>query len=634
MDKSGLRKISAGFVFFVSGIVATIWFLARVIPKPSRASYPCVRAATPIMSSFVLYLISLPASVFLFKKARKSFINSKYSLFVILILLAGSTFLSSALLNRYTSPAKATILENQDFVANDPIGIPMGLYLGRVVWVHNPDATNENLVNEPGDYWYEDNNADQAVIDSMLADGIRKLTESNSIADGWKNIFEYFNYKHGKGIEGYSSGEKFFIKINLTNSCCGVKERMDATPQLVLSLLKQLVEEVGVAEEDIFLGDPYRTFRDNYYDKFHSVYPDINYYDGNGGNGRTKTKPTSTQVLQFSDDQETSSLPQAYIDAEYFINMSCLKTHDVGGITLGAKNHQGSVLYPDDDPSEQSAFYMHYALPGENKGHNKYRHLVDYLGHKDMGGKTLISIVDGIWAGENWEGNINKWNMAPFNGDYPSSVFLSQDLLAIESVCFDFLLTEHESGTASRYPYIDGTDDYLLQAADPNNWPTNISYDPEGDGIPIGSLGVHEHWNNSTDKQYTTNLNGIGGIHLVSAPESLVASVPLDPSGIYNYPPVNIDKNMADQFNIKSYPTPAVNLSNFEFNIPVKSYVLFEIYNLSGKRIATLYNGVFNEGNFKVSWDVSNLPSGMYIGKLVAESSYNKITKSIKVQVK
>ncbi|MFC2136890.1 DUF362 domain-containing protein [Bacteroidota bacterium] len=626
--------VKAKIIFFASGIAATIWFLIRVIPKPSRASYPCVRAAAPVMSSFILYLLSLPAAIFVFKRAGKSLVKSKYALFAIFALLGISIFLSSVLLNKYTSPAKAAILESQDFVANDPIGIPSGLYLGRVVWVHNPDATNEDLVNEPGDYWYEDNNADQDIIDTMLANGIKKLTEADRIADSWNNVFEYFNFKHGKGKVGYSPGEKFFIKINLTNSCCAVPHRMDATPQLVLSLLKQLVEDVGVAEDDISLGDPFRTFRDNYYDKCHSVYPDINYYDGNGDNGRIQTTPTSTHVLQFSDGDETASLPQAYIDADYFINMSCLKTHDAGGITLGAKNHQGSILHPNDDPSDQSAFYMHYALPAEDRGHGKYRHLVDYLGHKDMGGKTLISIVDGIWAGENWEGNIYKWEMEPFNGDYPSSIFLSQDLLAIESVCFDFLLTEHESGTASRYPYIDGTDDYLLQAADPSNWPSNITYDPEGDGTSIGSLGIHEHWNNSTDKQYKTNLEGVGGIHLVSIPESLVASVDLDPSGIFDYTAVSIYEEMVNNLDIKSYPSPAVYQANFEFNLDHKSTVLIEMYNLDGQKVQTLLNGVLPGGSHKISWDVNDVPSGMYIASIIVENSYTRKVNSIKIQVK
>jgi hypothetical protein len=59
-------------------------------------------------------------------------------------------------------------------------------------------------------------------------------------------------------------------------------------------------------------------------------------------------------------------------------------------------------------------------------------------------------------------------------------------------------------------------DDYLHQAADSVNWPVGIVYTPNGDGITIPkSLGVHEHWNNPMDKQYSRNLGTGEGIELV-----------------------------------------------------------------------------------------------------------------------
>ena len=75
-------------IFYAAGITSTIWFLVRVIPKPTRASYPCMRAAAPIMSGFVIYLVGLWGSAFALKRARKSFALNKYSHgFIFLILL-------------------------------------------------------------------------------------------------------------------------------------------------------------------------------------------------------------------------------------------------------------------------------------------------------------------------------------------------------------------------------------------------------------------------------------------------------------------------------------------------------------------------------------------------------------------
>jgi len=58
-------------------------------------------------------------------------------------------------------------------------------------------------------------------------------------------------------------------------------------------------------------------------------------------------------------------------------------------------------------------------------------------------------------------------------------------------------------------------DNYLHEAALAEEPPSRTVYKP--DGHPIGSLGVHEHWNNTRDRQYSRNLSSEGkGIELVT----------------------------------------------------------------------------------------------------------------------
>ncbi|HEX2951809.1 MAG TPA: carbohydrate-binding protein, partial [Armatimonadota bacterium] len=145
-------------------------------------------------------------------------------------------------------------------------------------------------------------------------------------------------------------------------------------------------------------------------------------------------------------------------------------------------------------------------------GMGKYRVLVDLMGNKYLGGKTVFYLVDGLWSGSEAVDPPRKFQMAPFNGDWTSSVFVSQDPVALESVCFDFLRTEFKHGNPySDAPQMDGVDDHLEQAADPSKWPAGITYAPNGDGVPLTSLGVHEHWNNAIDKQYSRNLYPLNG---------------------------------------------------------------------------------------------------------------------------
>src|ERR1035441_2233073 len=56
--------------FPVIGLAALAWFLIRVLPKPSRAAYPCQQASAPLAAGFVAWLAGLAAPAILFRKAR------------------------------------------------------------------------------------------------------------------------------------------------------------------------------------------------------------------------------------------------------------------------------------------------------------------------------------------------------------------------------------------------------------------------------------------------------------------------------------------------------------------------------------------------------------------------------------
>lgn len=55
--------------------------------------------------------------------------------------------------------------------------------------------------------------------------------------------------------------------------------------------------------------------------------------------------------------------------------------------------------------------------------------------------------------------------------------------------------------------------DYLVNENVP---PSGAVYDPENNGTPLQSLGVHEHWNNPRDRQYSRYPGRKSGIERVS----------------------------------------------------------------------------------------------------------------------
>jgi hypothetical protein len=133
----------------------------------------------------------------------------------------------------------------------------------------------------------------------------------------------------------------------------------------------------------------------------------------------------------------------------------------------------------------------------------------------------LLCLVDGLFGGYFWDSRPQKWKMAPFNTDWPSSLFVSQDPVAIDSVCYDFLLNEWpnivNNGSESAGNALQGgAEDYLHEAAEANNPASGTFYDPGQTGVRLPSLGVHDHWNNPTNKQYSRNLGTGPGIELVA----------------------------------------------------------------------------------------------------------------------
>jgi hypothetical protein len=534
----------------ITGLLALIWFLIRVIPKPSRATYPCQRVAFPLASGFIIWLMGLAGSVVAFRKARRNFLRARYVVGIMFVSLSVSIIWMAM---SHTTP-KIVLAESQP--VNAPMGTAQGICPGRVVWVHDANATNENCTNTytpVEDGWFLPKNNNQVVIDKMVSQMIRSLTGENSDEDAWDALFKNFNRTKGRGNASYIPGQKIMIKTNFTSAWGWGSEwpninstdysivkndwygTAETSPQVVLAFLRQLVNVYGVRQQDISVGDPLKHIYKHTYDLLHAEFPKVVYIDHQSNTmGRTPIVPSATPVIFYSDRgailHEDGNLAPVYNDylptciteANYMINIASLKGHARAGITLCAKNHFGSHCRED-------ASHLHEGLVNPDSGTSPtrtemglYRVQVDLMGHKFLGGNTVLNVVDGLWGGPESIEKPEKWITAPFNNDFTSSIFASQDQVALESVCFDFLKTEYTQANHpdNYWPQMDGTDDYLHQAADPNNWPADINYDPENDGTLIESLGIHEHWNDANNKQYTRNLDPVNGrgIELVNPP--------------------------------------------------------------------------------------------------------------------
>jgi len=511
------------WIFPIAGLVSLIWFLVRVIPKPSRATYPCQRLAFPLASGFVAWLVGLGASAMAFRKARLNFARRRFVVGLVCVAVSiGALWIA-------VSATDENLVLAEPQPANEPIGVAGGIYPGRVVWIHDPEATDWE---GPGDgHWWESNHTSQARVNRMMSRAIRELTGTASDTDAWDKLFRYFNKTQGRGNAAYKPGEKIFIKVNFVGFIRTVRsvnpenydlvqgiDYMNTSPQMITTLLRQLVETVGVKQSDISIGDSLARFANEYYNILHKEFPNVRFMDCEGKFGRIKMKQSSAPFYWSCNPQvsEQDYAPASYAEADYFINLANLKAHTGAGITLCAKNHYGSLIRT---PTQKGYYDLH---PGAfSKKVGIYRNLVDLMGHKHVGGKTVLYLIDGLYSGIHPRDRApRKWSTSPFNGDWTSSLLASQDPVAIDSVGFDFLHAEYEE-----HPRNSGVDDYLHEAALANNPPSGTFYDPDhpGNVKRLPSLGVHEHWNNTKDKKYSRNLGTGEGIELIAITPANIA---------------------------------------------------------------------------------------------------------------
>ena len=510
------------------GLISLIWFLVRVIPKPARAAYPCQRVAAPLASSFVLWAVGVFSSIVAFHKAKGLLRRSRLALAGLCMVLG----LAGVWVAVQYVQQEIALAITPPFVPGDPalspVGTPQGVQPGRVVWLRDVDATDWDGITG---YWWEDAHSDQGVINEMMSNGIRWLTGEATVAEAWDAIFRYHN-----GGTGYTPGEKIAIKVNLVNAGSpGYTNTHEPSPQLLYALAAQLIFQAGVAPGDILVYDSSHYIPNAMYDKLSPL--GITFGERHGLTGRLPAVYDPGRPIHFSNDKDHDTMymswgrydgpfhPATYhTAATYFINFAALKGHAYVGGTVCAKNYFGCTYNFDDQQFDQGwgpGAYggLHKFVRTSSDGgwtypirpYGTYSALVDLMGHDEFGGKAILYMIDGLYASRAHNTLPTRYqSFGPT--DWASCIFFSQDPVAIDSVALDMLRYEPVVTTMRG-----AVDNYLHEAAQADDPPSGTFYDPnhEGNVERLPSLGVHEHWDNSTERLYSRNLGMDFGVELI-----------------------------------------------------------------------------------------------------------------------
>ncbi|MEJ2196795.1 MAG: T9SS type A sorting domain-containing protein, partial [Ignavibacteriaceae bacterium] len=72
-------------------------------------------------------------------------------------------------------------------------------------------------------------------------------------------------------------------------------------------------------------------------------------------------------------------------------------------------------------------------------------------------------------------------------------------------------------------------------------------------------------------------------------------------------------------FNLnQNYPNPFNPSTTIEYDIAKEEFITLKIYNVVGEVVETLVNENLTAGNYKITWNAQNVPSGVYFYRLTA----------------
>jgi hypothetical protein len=91
------------------------------------------------------------------------------------------------------------------------------------------------------------------------------------------------------------------------------------------------------------------------------------------------------------------------------------------------------------------------------------------------------------------------------------------------------------------------------------------------------------------------------------------------------------EKNKPYQLEISNYPNPFNPTTTISYSIPAPGHVSLSVYNIAGQKVAALVSGNMNAGNYGITFDGSNLPSGLYFYCIDA-GKFNKTGRMLLVK--
>lgn len=349
--------------------------------------------------------------------------------------------MGGAALNRVSRNLVTSEAWGDESVFNNQIYLPFitrspSNLVGKVVQVHAQNATSWSGQTR---YW---EHVDQTVVNQMVNRGVMGLTGAATFADSWRIL-----------IPNYEPGKKIAIKVNFNNcrNCSSTSNVIDALIHPVNAVVSGL-EQIGVAREDVCVYDAVRALPERF---VNAGLPGISYYDKYCGTKAEFSEQPDGYVTFYPPpgmNMPVEKITDVLRDAAYLINIPIMKGgHPLAGVTLGFKNHFGTI-------HNCSALHDYVDVVHKPPAYNRdYNPMVDFFSNPHIGGKTVLTIGDGLFAAKDFNDPPETWTT--FGDKVPNSLFFATDPVAIDCVMHDLIAAElgdNLTPAANRYLVLAG----------------------------------------------------------------------------------------------------------------------------------------------------------------------------------
>lgn len=545
---------------YLLGAAALVWFIIRVIPKPSRATYPCQRAAFPIATAFVIWITGALFSFKFFREARAMF-RSRRLAGAIGLLLAGALLFA---LSNLAFPAKDLVAGVKEATAEKPMLVKtysedLDSYILPAASVGMIKSEKTNVL----EIGYAE--LEQMVRDAVeMAGGLSEIiTDGNTVVLKPNIVVDNFM---GNPIPTEANGmvtdwrvvsvvAKMVREINPGGKILVIEGSAAVSTMEAYNLLKYTKE--FIPEVDEFIG-----IEDNSGD-----WQDVNSQD-------LRSKLLQADKALYPDFKlPNGSAPyyynKQYFEADVFISLPVLKNHESAGVT-GAIKNMGIGGTPTN---------IYGNGEDENGRWNVIKHAASEL-HKFIhdyyfGRPADFAIMDGIQGYSNGP----NWNNGPNNIEGHQEgmglILASADPLAMDAIAS--LVMFHDPSQVPHLVYLNNDG---LGCADP------MAIRVEGSLVSdVKKPFAHE--NHNTVCSYTDATPPSASIENMLVEDQILKIALTNTNGLSRVD-LEVDGQALDQFIIGDFGNIEVDISFFELSDSLVTLFIHDQYMNTGKLTAKI----------------------------------------------